>query len=624
MKKIILLLLFSTQCFTAIPRYSMFEIDDINNRQYENPYDFEEIEYRVTFISPRGQKYEVLGFFDGASEGNQVWRARIAPNELGIWKYKARFSDGASAGEAEFEVVSSMLHGPVLRDPHHPYKFMHHDGTPIFILGNTIYNILGAPESEWEVVLRNQLKLCAEVGFNKVRFAPYSEHQYKNNPIGWNAHPWYIQSDGKIDYTRYNLDHWRKIEEMVQRFGLQSVICDFIFVMHELRVDDGLGDAFSKQRKQYYKYAASRLHGFWNIAWDLENEANEVYTKGNRRIWHNYDMKWYNTFGELVASLDPYLQHEPPGFGRMLAVHDNNTPPDFSWSNHSKLQWKTTVPQGLLFRIDPLVNLSYRGQEYNINLTRNGKPVFYEEYGYEGEQILEYIIPDEVELSQEIKTDNLIQQKQKSVPGLPHAKGNKGDRQRRAVWTITTAGAYATYGDKTSLFDEKGHQIDPGRYGRPYISGDIRGSTEIGTRYLAVLKRFIEDVVTAHRFQKMLPHHEFIVNAQNIDDDRTVWKQHTWFNYPDPPDAPYFMAFCLADPGNAYLLYLPYGGWVDLNLPKNNITYAVIWLNPRNGEILDGNPTSFQSNDLVRFEPPNIQINENDPGDWVLFIEKVF
>jgi hypothetical protein len=483
-------------CFSAVPRYSVFEISEINNCSYRNPFDFEEIEYRVTFISPSKKIYKVLGFFGGTKESNQQWKARIAPNELGFWQYKAQFSDGAHASEGEFEVIPSVMHGPVVHDPIHPYKFMHHDGSPIFILGNTTYNILGAEESNWETVLLNQLKLCAEVGFNKVRFSPYSEQRYKNNPVGWNAHPWFVRADGAIDYTRFNVTHWRKIERMVQKFGLQNVICDFIFVMHELSIDDGLGEPFSRQRIQYYKYAVARLHGFWNIAWDLENEANETHTTGNRYLWQNYDRNWYDKFGKLVASLDPYLQNEKPGFGRMLAVHDNNTPPDFSWANHSKLQWKTTVPQGLLFRIDPLINTSYREFEYEIKLFREGKPVIYEEYGYEGEQVLEYINLNEVGLNSEIKSDNLIDEKKKEIPGLPHSKGDKGDRQRRAVWTITTAGAFATYGDKTTLFDDMGRQIDPGQHGRPYISGDLHGSTETGTRYLAVLTRFLREVVS--------------------------------------------------------------------------------------------------------------------------------
>ncbi|UCE05364.1 MAG: hypothetical protein JSW07_17375, partial [bacterium] len=220
-------------------------------------------------------------------------------------------------------------------------------------------------------------------------------------------------------------------------------------------------------------------------------------------------------------------------------------------------------------------------------------------------------------------TDNLILAQEKRAPGLPHSKGDKGDRQRRAVWTITTAGAFATYGDKTTLFDEYGHQIDPGRYGRPYISGDLRGSTEIGTRYLAVLSRFMKEVVTIQQFQTMLPHHELIVKTQLVDDDQTVWQYNKWYNYPEPPDPPYPMAFCLADVGKAYLIYLPYGGWVDLKLVEYNAGYEFIWLDPRSGKRFEADSELITAEDIVHFQPPHIHIEEYDPGDWILFIKKL-
>jgi len=603
-------------------RYSVFEISDINNNTFNNPFDFDEIEYKVIFTAPSGCEYHVTGFFDGIKEKNQIWKARLAPMEIGQWKFSAAFSDGSKAGSGQFNVTPSVLHGPVVRDPDHPYKFMHHDGTPIFILGNTIYNILGATESEWETVLSNQLKLCAEVGFNKVRFAPYSEHEYKNNPVGWNAHPWHVRPDGTIDYTRYNLSHWRKIEEMVQRFGLQSVIADFIFVMHELCVDDGLGEPFSKQRIQYYKYAVARLHGYWNIAWDLENEANEIHNKGSRFGWENYDHIWYNRFGELIVSHDPYLQYEPEGFGRMLGVHDNTTPPDFKWMNHTKIQWKTTVPQGQLFQIDPLINEYYRGYKYEKNIIRSGKPVIQEEYGYEGEQMLEYIDPDSNKISQELSRDNLLDQS-KNMPGKPHSLGDKGDRQRRTVWTIVTCGAFASYGDKSNLFNDEGQQIDPGRFGRPYISGDIRGSTAVGLPYLSVLTSFVKEKVTVETFQNMYPHHEYIKTCEIKDFFVPHKYKNERIDYPNYPPPPYNMAFCLADPGNAYLVYLPYGGWIEMDIkPIQSANLRVIWLDPKTGHLYDGRKVTVETGKNIRISPPRSKDQNNIPDDWVLYLVK--
>jgi hypothetical protein len=117
----------------------------------------------------------------------------------------------------------------------------------------------------------------------------------------------------------------------------------------------------------------------------------------------------------------------------------------------------------------------------------------------------------------------------------------------------------------------------------------------------------------------MVPHHDIIVNAQILDAERTVWEQHKWYNYPNLPQPVYPMAFCLTDPGYTYLIYLPYGGWVDIKLTSDQ--FKVIWLDPRNGKIFNGVPSNIFGKGKVRLQPPDVAVEPNDPGDWVLFIE---
>ena len=46
--------------------------------------------------------------------------------------------------------------------------------------------------------------------------------------------------------------------------------------------------------------------------------------------------------------------------------------------------------------------------------------------------------------------------------------------------------------------------------------------------------------------------------------------------------------YCLADPGHEYIVYLPQGGEVTVDLTAASDTLAVEWLNPRSGEIVPG------------------------------------
>ena len=45
-------------------------------------------------------------------------------------------------------------------------------------------------------------------------------------------------------------------------------------------------------------------------------------------------------------------------------------------------------------------------------------------------------------------------------------------------------------------------------------------------------------------------------------------------------------AYCLAQPGQLYLVYLPQGGTVQLDLARASGDFAVSWLNPRQGGAL--------------------------------------
>jgi len=45
--------------------------------------------------------------------------------------------------------------------------------------------------------------------------------------------------------------------------------------------------------------------------------------------------------------------------------------------------------------------------------------------------------------------------------------------------------------------------------------------------------------------------------------------------------------YCLANPGNEYLVYLPDGGKVTVLLPEESGTFAIEWFNPRTGLMIE-------------------------------------
>ena len=99
----------------TIPPYVVFEITFQHDQRYANP--FFDVTIEVTFTSPKGQETRVGGFHYGSLEKprievqpppadgkggktykyifdrQNIWKARLAPREVGRWTYGSVFSN---------------------------------------------------------------------------------------------------------------------------------------------------------------------------------------------------------------------------------------------------------------------------------------------------------------------------------------------------------------------------------------------------------------------------------------------------------------------------------------------------------------------------------------------------
>jgi len=114
--------------------------------------------------------------------------------------------------------------------------------------------------------------------------------------------------------------------------------------------------------------------------------------------------------------------------------------------------------------------------------------------------------------------------------------GMNTDWVRRCHWSIALAGGYATYGDWTA--------------GTPFYTGTV------GEGRAPAQLRHLRAVFESLPFPLMQPRND-LVEAN---------------------------AFCLAQPGKAYLVYLPDGGQTTLRTQPADRGYALTWIDPRTGE----------------------------------------
>jgi Protein of unknown function (DUF4038)/Domain of unknown function (DUF5060)/Putative collagen-binding domain of a collagenase len=155
-------------------------------------------------------------------------------------------------------------------------------------------------------------------------------------------------------------------------------------------------------------------------------------------------------------------------------------------------------------------------------------------------------------------------------PNYPN--GQSADADRRAAWGMSMAGTYQTTGETA----KRGTGVWPDSGG-----GWINGR---GDDTMVMLKGYARmvDFFTRFDWWKTDPHDE--------------WVDHH--------------AFCLAQPGKVYVVYLPHGGKVTVKLAPGH--YHARWFNPRTGEW-----SAAPAAQGPRWTSPTAA----DDGDWALLLQ---
>lgn len=154
------------------------------------------------------------------------------------------------------------------------------------------------------------------------------------------------------------------------------------------------------------------------------------------------------------------------------------------------------------------------------------------------------------------------------------APNASADADRRAAWEIAMAGGYQTTGETA----KRGTGVEPDTGG-----GWVNGR---GDKSMTMLQGYAHMVhfFTGFEWWKTDPHDELVNNG----------------------------AFCLAELGNLYVIYLPNGGNVTVKLEQGR--YEAKWFNPKTGEF---------SNPMVIDKPVWASPSSIDKSDWVILIKSI-
>jgi hypothetical protein len=327
-------------------KWGLQEISMQSSKSYADP--FKDVQLECTFrCASANREISVEGFYDG----DQQWKVRLMPMVEGKWTFKVTSNDSDLNGrEGSFTCLPPQPgnHGPV--GVQNQYHFGYADGTPLYVLGTTLYNWVHRDEA----LQQRTLQTLKQSPFNKVRFCIFPKW-YPYNRVEPPRYPYASAGAGQFDTERFNPAYFSHIERRVRDLEELGIQADLI-LFHPYD-KWGFSKMTAAQDDAYLHYLIARLAPFRNVWWTMANEWDFMQPAKD----------WDHIF-QTVRKLDPY--------GHLRAIHNGRV-----WYDHGK-PWVTHCDIQL-----------QGGDTYATALgvrMKYGKPVLVDEYGYEGNNMMEW------------------------------------------------------------------------------------------------------------------------------------------------------------------------------------------------------------------------------------------
>jgi dienelactone hydrolase len=549
----------------TIACHDVFEVALTSARTYTNP--FLDVAVQATFTAPSGRTLTAYGFYDG---GN-TWRVRLAPDEVGQWRYLTQAGDLADDGlhhrSGTFRCVRSSNKGFVRVDPERKYSFSFSNGTPFFALGDTCSVTCKAlSDANRRAYLDaragkpfNFLRVFASLTFNAWTARPWSEAIARDaDGFPWGGTP---QSP---DYDRLNPTYFRRYEKILGELRQRDMYAEIIvFNLYEIPFKDPA--VWTPAREELWgRYVVSRLSALRTVfLWTVAQEY-ERYPVG-RYSYEPADDDWVRRMAKLIRAADPH--------GHPITVHPWGKDPQ----DREDLMEAGAI--GARFGAGPELDvLSHQHNSYGTAAwvsrpapgywdgpatgvekaiwadRRYDKPVINTEYGYE------WLADGDVNFNRQT---------------------HGTDKCRRAAWRIFTAGGAG-------------------------LAAGFRGTTlgmDQAEIYYDNQQRFASFQVADSGHARQLQHlYDFVTLRTGF---RDLNPAQTLVGSPN---------LCLANPGREYVVYAPAGGKLSLDLASTSGSFSVGWLNPRTG--------AYEGRAWVESGAGRV-FTTPDPNDWVLHLKKV-
>ncbi len=328
-----------------VGKWDVYQVTLSGRLSEGNP--FRDARLTAEFVTPSGRAISVGGFYDG----EQTWKARVCPDELGEWRWSARLEGpGLTAARAgSFRCVASENVGPLRPHPRNPAFLADGRGETVYLFG--VRSMFAAepwyvdgvkherpadPFSDRDAIdyadtrtstytTEDFIQDLVDHGMNY--FAMDTAHIGRfatpNNTL-WPRSGFDERGNAIYDVRdRYDLVFARRLDQIVRHAGRLGVhvrlipICGCVFWEHSPLAARNGGPVAAKEEifdcpavypilDAYYQYVIDRWAAFPNVHWEVGNE-----------IW-NFNRETYRGFNDRMVAF--FRERDP--FRRLVVADD--------------------------------------------------------------------------------------------------------------------------------------------------------------------------------------------------------------------------------------------------------------------------------------------------------------
>ncbi|WP_298645670.1 DUF4038 domain-containing protein [uncultured Proteiniphilum sp.] len=335
-----------------------------SRKLYDNPlYDIDF--FGAEFISPSGRKFIVRGFWDGEN----TWKIRFMPNQVGKWKYRTICSDDTNDKlngiKGNFKCVRNrskfdIYRRGALQHTKGTYHLAYSDDKPFLYIGCTAWNGgLFSTVNEWNKYLSNR----SANGYSVIQLITTQ----------WRGGPYNAEKEtafSGVDMIKVNPSFFKCLDDRIDRINDYGLVAAPVMLWAyggDLNPGFVLPEESAIKLAEYILARYDGNHVIWNLGGDGK------YTGENENKWKNIGRKVFNNNHHTnIVTLHPQgfswygSDFDEESWLDMICYQTGHTNSDnaIRWKTQGPVvtEWKKLIPRPII-DTEPVYENGYNAKE---------------------------------------------------------------------------------------------------------------------------------------------------------------------------------------------------------------------------------------------------------------------